>query len=226
MAKTYSFDNGGSTCEDCNSGLCGSVNGPNVFAENEEVTCLNNCHEKHFCTERVYNGTVTKSDFSWPWQVYLPQAGCGGSLLSSDTILTAAHCIISRSGRTKSLQGTLVVAGGQSLTSDNRQLRRIKTMIPHPSYSYHSQQNDLAIIKVFPISFTINSYVRPVCLPCHATELPDKTKCIVTGFGMTGYSRSSEEKIYASVETHTREYCQSQFGRSFQHGKALVEDSG
>ena len=36
---------------------------------------------------------------------------------------------------------------------------------------------------------------------------------------MTGYSRSSEEKIYASVETHSREYCQSQYGWSFKHGK-------
>jgi len=68
-----SFDNEGSTCKDCNSGLCGSVNGPNVFGEHEDVTCLNNCHEKHFCTERVYNGSVTKSEFSWPWQVYVSQ---------------------------------------------------------------------------------------------------------------------------------------------------------
>ncbi|CAG5112299.1 Oidioi.mRNA.OKI2018_I69.chr2.g6527.t1.cds [Oikopleura dioica] len=43
-----------SFCEDCNSGLCGSVNGPNVFGEKENVTCLNSCHEEHFCTERVY----------------------------------------------------------------------------------------------------------------------------------------------------------------------------
>ncbi|CAG5112300.1 Oidioi.mRNA.OKI2018_I69.chr2.g6528.t1.cds [Oikopleura dioica] len=88
---------------------------------------------------------------------------------------------------------------------------------PHPEYNLRSQHNDIAILKV-STPFSINTFVRPVCLPCHSRPLPDKAKCIVTGFGLTERGRTTEDKIFASVETHSKEFCSSRFGYGFKDG--------
>lgn len=45
-------------------------------------------------TSRIIGGTLAKLG-QWPWQVTLHFMGshvCGGTLISSDFVLTAAHC--------------------------------------------------------------------------------------------------------------------------------------
>jgi len=58
---------------------------------------------------RVVNG-VDASPHSWPWQISLRVSGrhiCGGSLIRSDWVVTAAHCV----DRNPSPSGYTVVVG-------------------------------------------------------------------------------------------------------------------
>ena len=63
---------------------------------------------------RVVNG-VDASPHSWPWQISLRVRGrhiCGGSLIRSDWVVTAAHCV----DRNPSPSGYTVVVGTVNVT--------------------------------------------------------------------------------------------------------------
>jgi len=116
----------------------------------------------------------------WPWQVYL--GGCGGTILSNDCVLTAAHCI----SDSKLNGGFNVYAGVHDrriLSSDpNVQKREAKKAVKHPDYK--SGVADVAIIKLkTPFDFSKNS-VDSACLPTPGYGYAGQDGT-ATGFGRT-----------------------------------------
>ncbi|XP_059480367.1 uncharacterized protein LOC132199566 isoform X2 [Neocloeon triangulifer] len=103
---------------------------------------------------------------AWPWQAALYKEGqfqCGGSLISSQWLLSASHCFahnldaywVARMG---------ALRRGTDLPSPYEQLRRINRIIQHPGYLDTGFINDLALLKMErPVDFS--DYIRPVCLP-------------------------------------------------------------
>merc|ERR1711892_841844 len=113
---------------------------------------------------KIVGGTAT-NPAEYPWQVALKRDSnngvfCGGSLIDSCTVLTAAHC--------KTNVGTFSVVLGdyQKSTPDGtEQVRRASSWTNHPNYnSGTSNNNDFAILKLSEC-VTFNDYVAPVCLP-------------------------------------------------------------
>jgi len=66
---------------------------------------LTGCGQPRYAQSRVIGGNNANSN-SWPWQIVLysnGRAGCGGSIISPNWIVTAAHCVVDqRTGRTQS----------------------------------------------------------------------------------------------------------------------------
>ena len=53
------------------------------------------CGKLSHANGRIIAGKTAQKG-AWPWQVLLKsngQAGCGGSLISADWVVTAAHCV-------------------------------------------------------------------------------------------------------------------------------------
>ena len=53
------------------------------------------CGKSSHANARVIAGKTAQKG-AWPWQVLLKsngRAGCGGSLISADWVVTAAHCV-------------------------------------------------------------------------------------------------------------------------------------
>ena len=134
---------------------------------------------------RVVGGSIARPH-SYPWQVSLRSSNsqihyCGGSILDSYHILTAAHC------STTIGKNTIVVGDhrneiGQIEQEDN--IYEIEAIYPHKNYNERNVRNDFMILKTTR-EIIFNDKIQPVCLPENDNEKFEDQDCIVTGWGLT-----------------------------------------
>ncbi|XP_066939263.1 trypsin-like isoform X2 [Macrobrachium rosenbergii] len=132
-------------------------------------------------------GEVDKNEY--PWQVGLvspptSKPFCGGSIISDQWILTAAHCV-----QRQSFASMFVVIGEHNwnyLTETNVTERRpIVQIAPYPDFDGISLNNDLALVKLAsPINFPTDNRIAPVCLPPPNT-LFGNVNAVITGWGLS-----------------------------------------
>ncbi|XP_031631924.1 serine protease persephone-like [Contarinia nasturtii] len=134
---------------------------------------------------------------------------CGGTIISKDFVLTAAHAItlnhlpvLVRLGKL-----TLTDNGNDDISAVDHQVKRI---YKHPNRSALTHKNDIALISLTKsIQFTAN--IAPACLH---TSMGDLGDLIVTGWGLTDpvrMSSMSNELLKAQVKTIPLSECNSTF---------------
>ncbi len=136
---------------------------------------------------RIVGGTAAAAG-AWPWQVELDFDGffgCGGSILSSRWVLTAAHCI-DEGGVTISPNGITVRVGSLSQGSGGQSVG-VKRIIKHASYSATTTDNDIALLE---LSSEINlsssaNVVVPLLASQESALAATGTLGTVTGWGST-----------------------------------------
>uniref|UniRef100_A0A4Y0BQE4 Peptidase S1 domain-containing protein n=1 Tax=Anopheles funestus TaxID=62324 RepID=A0A4Y0BQE4_ANOFN len=156
----------------------------------------------------VQHGTETKEGH-WPWHtaIYHRQGqdfeyACGGSIIDRNTILTAAHCLYTSSGRIELDRLSVQVGRNQlSEASTRSQEHQAEQLIVHPGYSPDSVADDIALIRL-ATDITMTRYIQPVCLwnmePNH--ELIVGRNGTVVGFGLTEHDRVSDYLRQAAIE--------------------------
>ncbi|KAG5333776.1 TRYP protein, partial [Acromyrmex heyeri] len=111
--------------------------------------------------------------------LYRGQFYCGGTIINSRHVLTAAHCI-DRFDVNKLIARILEHdwnSTGESKTQDFQ----IEKAIRHPSYSTTNYDNDIALLKLKD-AIKFQDSMRPVCLPEKVKTFAGK-KGIITGWG-------------------------------------------
>uniref|UniRef100_A0A8D0Y1J2 chymotrypsin n=1 Tax=Sus scrofa TaxID=9823 RepID=A0A8D0Y1J2_PIG len=144
---------------------------------------------------RIVNGENAVPG-SWPWQVSLQDSTgfhfCGGSLISEDWVVTAAHCGGSRA-----------------------QARSLKPppLRPNPNFSLLTVRNDITLLKLAtPARFSRT--VSAVCLPSASDDFPAGTLCATTGWGKTKYTalKTPDKLQQAALPIVSSTVCKSYWG--------------
>lgn len=128
-----------------------------------------------------------------PHQVSLQTSGhfCGGSVISKNYVLTAAHCA---QGQTAS---SLKVRVGSSFKSKDGELVAVKEVKVHPKYNPSTIDYDFALLKLNK-SLEFSETVHSVRLPKQDENPPAGTMCTVSGWGNTQNPNESTAQLRAT----------------------------
>ncbi|KAM7375590.1 hypothetical protein PAMA_014615 [Pampus argenteus] len=141
----------------------------------------------HFAP-RVVNGKVCPKGHC-PWQALLTEDHkfrCGAIVLSSQWVLTAAHCL----GNPASIYHVTVGEHDQSLEEKTEQKHRVLEVLIHQDYNQSSSDSDLAILKLHrPVKLGL--YVVPICLPAKNSSFI-RTLAAVRYSTVSGWGRMAE----------------------------------
>ncbi|CAF3433076.1 unnamed protein product [Rotaria sp. Silwood1] len=150
-------------------------------------SCLPNlscgCSVNSAILSKIIGGEQADID-SWGWIVSIRIGNshvCGGSLISSTLILTAAHCLMS----IKSLASLNINAGSTYLSIIHQQ-RKVSQIYIHQYYDSNTFVNDIAIIRLSsPINMNDRS-IALICLPSAKTIYypPTDTTVVAIGWGV------------------------------------------
>lgn len=135
---------------------------------------------------RIVGGEDAKEG-QFPYQVALRFKSnhlhfCGGSILSSRFILTAAHCSQYEYKEPTSIYAVL----GAINRTEGGIIMFIDKVTPHPSFSDETTKNDISLLRTAQeIIFT--NHIQPIALPTH--NLPINTAAYISGWGIFHYPK-------------------------------------
>ncbi|XP_043918444.1 plasma kallikrein-like [Protopterus annectens] len=160
-------------------------------------------------------GGVNAEIKEWPWQVSLQIKAntikhvCGGSIINSLWIITAAHCF----DVIKKPETWRVYAGFSQLSTITSQTFyfKVKQIIKHPLYRGTEHGNDVALLELTtPINFT--DCQMPICLPQKDVKMESYESCYSTGWGYTQEQGSVSDILQkALIPQIPRDVCQSKY---------------
>ncbi|KAL4613003.1 hyaluronan-binding protein 2-like [Arapaima gigas] len=185
---------------------------PTVVPEGQFATCGK--PETNRAAARIYRGMKAESG-AYPWQVSLQirpsnttidfSHNCGGILIHSCWVLTAAHCI----DENVDMRVVLGATNLQKFDSDT-QIVDIAEIISHENYTDKPEAlyNDIALLRLEGTEGHCANETETVKSACLPTEtFPDGTECIISGWGATERAYISNHLLYAPVLLISQKRC-------------------
>ncbi|XP_020030701.2 neutrophil elastase [Castor canadensis] len=124
---------------------------------------------------------------AWPFMVSLQQRGghfCGGTLISRNFVLSAAHCVNGRNFRLVSVVLGAHNLGRQEPTRQTFGVQRVFENGFNPTLLL----NDIVVLQLNG-SATINTNVQVARLPAQGNGVDNGTQCLAMGWGRLGNNR-------------------------------------
>ncbi|XP_020300249.1 trypsin-1-like [Pseudomyrmex gracilis] len=159
---------------------------------------------------RIVGGSATTIT-KYPYQVsihYNDKLQCGGSIISKQWILTAAHCVY---GGKLSLFKVRVAS--TYYDKEGTMITGISSIIPHEWYDEDTYDYDVALIKL-SAALKLSSKAKVVDLATPSTNIKTGSKAIVTGWGKTSLNGQSSKVLQTlTVPVIDQEICRKIFVR-------------
>merc|ERR1711962_1437171 len=174
------------------------------------------CGEKTWTGTRIINGKETEA-LEYPWQAGIVWKNrmdpwCGGSLINSNWVLTAAHCTAGT--REHWIQVLLAEHDVTEQWDAPSERFSVKRIIVHPNYGPKTWSNghDVSLLELDRSVNFEKSYARPICLPTGNSDYAGAVATI-TGFGRTGYNKPGSNYLQeVDIDVITTEQCKWYFG--------------
>lgn len=150
-------------------------------------------------------GGVESDPYKWPWMASIFRRFtaarpnkflCGGSLINTRYILTAAHCCVTGATNIpRPASSFLVRMGSNHLEAGGEDFSVSKVMI-HSNFSYNGQYNDIALLRLgTKVAYT--DRVAAVCLPdlSLAEQNLEGMIATVVGWGATSLGGEHQQTL-------------------------------
>nr|XP_028557401.1 serine protease 27-like [Podarcis muralis] len=153
----------------------------------QEVQATSACGRPHVSLNRIVKGQDTAPG-EFPWQISLQlnkRHVCGGSLISDEWVITAAHCFY----QFRDLSQYQVLLGANQLSNPGPQscCLGVKKVIVNPTYAGQTSSGDIALVQLAR-KVHYSEFILPICLPDASVKFPPGKVCWVTGWGNLRHS--------------------------------------
>lgn len=144
---------------------------------------------------------------------------CGGSIISTTFILTAAHCV------TYGIKRHDVVVGANSRKFDTSQLLEIEKIMIHEGYIniFSHVINDIALVMLKkPLEFSLS--VKPI--PMETEEIPIGSYVTIIGFGRESFVNPGSDFLKFNDEIYVESNNGCSYGFKFDSIICLESEPG
>ncbi|XP_061725425.1 proclotting enzyme-like isoform X2 [Cydia pomonella] len=192
---------------------------PPVIANFSNIVDISECGQREDEGGRIVGGTESAPG-AWPWMVAIYLHGnkrrefwCGGTLVGTRHVLTAAHCTRDSKQRPFPPRQFSVRLGDVDLSREDEPSRpvtlRVVAVKAHEQFSRVGYYNDIAVL-VLGENVQKSKYVIPICLPTADLYRHqfDGSVATVVGWGTTRYGGTeSSRQLEAKLPVWRNEDC-------------------
>ncbi|XP_047538593.1 trypsin, alkaline C-like [Vanessa atalanta] len=132
---------------------------------------------------------------------------CGGSLITTRAVLTAAHCFLNNILSTNHFRVRL----GSSLRRFGGQRYRVENWVKHPGYSWPKLYHDIAILKLATPAILSNRVaLARIAGPNYI--VPDNTTVTAAGWGVLEFGGEPPEILqHVDIKTINHDICRENY---------------
>ncbi|XP_071650285.1 serine protease ea-like [Temnothorax longispinosus] len=186
--------------------------------------------------QKVVGGNKT-GIFQYPWMALIaydtgrpnPEFRCGGTVISSRYILTAAHCVTTLPAGLR-LIGVRIGDhdinkerdcerdnnGQEVFCAEQYQDFGVDSVRFHPDYTRTRLQNDIALIRLNDSVDFRPRNAKPICLPFGTAAILNHKTAVVTGWGATELGPRSQDLLQAKLPLMNNDQCKEIYKRTTQ----------
>lgn len=160
---------------------------------------------------RIVGGSDANIE-DYPYQISLQYYGshiCGGSIISTRYVLTAAHCTNGHSA------SALNIKAGSTYHRNGGQNLKVSRILQHPQYRDSTIDYDISILEL-ATTLTYGDAIQPISLSSSDPTSKDHIiDCVVSGWGMLWENGPLPDQLQrVDVHTFSRSSCKNFYGSS------------
>jgi secreted trypsin-like serine protease len=137
--------------------------------------------------ERIVGGVLVPIN-EVPWQISFRRHGshiCGGSIISEDFIITAAHCVCVDATCVQSVDPSIyTIRAGSSRSDSGGQIYEIESIVVHKGWNPTTTDFDAAIGKM-KTKIVMDANKQPIKMTVFPEKIAEGTVVMTSGFGLT-----------------------------------------